>query len=180
MRTKLIVGFLLIVLVNFGCQSEGSTVTDFVPYSSTTVGLTVSHPESWATEETGAEMIVASNTAVIETQQYENSAAVIAFIEPQSQIGPDLIQFLTEQIVGADTAFVVEQPTATTINGREAATVLMSRPQNDLDLFLGTTLIQGDGQVIFVLTVYDSQIAAEVEPTLTEIVGTIDFYEEGG
>ena len=161
-----------------GCRAGVDELEGFVSTTNDALGLMVSYPEEWVTDAGDIEMIMASNDAVIIGGDYTEAAAVILFVEPVEKVGRDLIAFMETELIGEQAQFVVEQPSKTTINGLDAATVLMARPQGDLDLFLGTALIQKDERVAFVLTVYDSDKEDVFAPILDQIVGSVQFIAE--
>ncbi|MCP5098809.1 MAG: hypothetical protein GY943_24935 [Chloroflexi bacterium] len=177
-RERLILLIIFFSGILVGCGGEREELDGFVSLTNNDLGLTVSYPEEWVTDAVELEMILASDGAVIIDSDYTGAAAVILFVEPVEKVGADLLTFMETELVGEQAVFVVEQPTKTTINGLDAATFLMAQPQGDLDLFLGTTLIQKDEQIAFVLTIYDSDVEASFAPILDQIVHSVQFVTE--
>lgn len=158
---------------------EPEPALDLTTYEDNERGITFDYPSEWVVEAESTSVVVGTEAGVLEGDDLTDGAG-LSFIAGDTEIDDGLTpagaleQFSDFFLREEDDTELVEPATTTTINGQEAATMVITTPTDDGDI--GTVmlgLIYGDTQRIVYLAAFRDSQADQYRPLLTDIINSV-------
>lgn len=158
--------------------AEGTVVV--TDYDSDELGITFSYPQDWELEEGAGFITVVSSTELLESEEFDQEGAgMIIAVGPADEITSasleDALLEAAEQLPFAGEGSLVSGPTATEINGQEAASATFEAEDEETDgtLVAVVTLVRAEGQVAVAAAITLAEYAPTYESTLEAIAQSI-------
>lgn len=155
-------------------------VEPFVDYELTDQGLTFRYPQSWEVEADSNTVAVASDAQLLTAQEFDREGAgVLIVVGPTGTFeGDTLEEALLAAIEGIEFTTndqVIDGPTATTINGQEAATATLegSAADSDQTLVIYVALVRSAERAAFVTAVTLKNVADQYQSTLDTLIQSV-------
>ena len=164
--------------------ATGAAPLTFVDHEEAEIGLSFRYPEAWQLEVNEDSVVVASDSELLSSQQFDHEGAgvLIIFGPLESFEGDSLEDSLTAAIEAThftENDRVVEGPNRTTVNGQEAVTATIEGADADGNqslVILATMLRRGD-RAAFIAGVTLQSVIDQYRETLESITGSVVLQE---
>jgi predicted Zn-dependent protease len=152
----------------------------FTRFHDEELGLTFAYPEAWLLSESPRVRVVASNQALLDNPSISpanmGSLASVAVgntdqLEMEDPL--EIVNFMLDASGARGQVEILEDPTATTINGHPAAVVTMGSVNEGLPLTLRLAVIRHGQRIVTVSTATPTVMASETGPQLDSLINSV-------
>ncbi len=180
-RYMLILGLVAMLALTACGNGGGEAEVSWVPYTSETLGVTLSMPEDWITEEEEGNLYVASSRQFMETDTLEAGAGVIITAAAKEELPGmeepvEILEFFLEFFgAGGDSDVeVISEATSMTIEGQPAAkAVIEGTMEGQAGTYYMYTVV-GEANIAIVIAV-DADETVDYSETLERIATSIQL-----
>lgn len=152
----------------------------YVNHEEAELGVSFRYPDTWQIELDDSSIVVASEPALLNTQQFdrEGAGALITVGGPELFAGDTLEEALSnavQQLNFTGNDRIVEGPQRTTINGQEAVTARVegSNPDSSQTLVVLVTLLRHENRVAFIAGVTLQSVLQQYRDVLETIAQSV-------
>jgi predicted Ser/Thr protein kinase len=156
---------------------------DFSRLDNDEIGVSLSYPSDWYAQQDAEFTVVADQQRLVDDLGDFDSGAIAIVIadnrgEFQGESPVEMLQFALDRFDLTAEASLLNGPSASTINGQEAATAELGFPSEGGREILGTAaLIANNDRVAFVVAATPADFESENRPTLQAIVDSVSVGE---
>lgn len=157
----------------------------YTDYSDAQLGLSLRYPQSWVRERESDRLIIASERELLTSDRFERQGAgVIIIVAPRADFPGDTLQDAfagaLDEFELASTGTYREEPTSTTIAGREAIVATVEQAAGEGSggsLVYRMALFQVQNRVAIVAGVTLKQVEEQYAPALEAIINSLQLDE---